>query len=523
MTGQDTGQRLPLDLIVVEDSPIDIELVTDSLRDAGLAASVRRVEDEHAFRAALDDRLPDAILSDWTLPHFSGRGALAIASERCPEVPFIFVSGTISESSALEALRQGAVDYVYKHQLQRLGPVLIRALEEARALRLRQERESQIAILNITLRTLSACNSALIHAQTEEELFQNVCRNIVEIGGYPLVWVSYPGEGQGEPRFGARFGDEAMHQRHAELALRPGHASHCLSVAALRTRQTQVCNNLHEKLECDSGPLREVGVEAILALPLLQNDVAHGVLTIFSSTPDVFDADEIKLMEELAADLAYGIATLRTHIQRDQALEGERNQAVMLRQALEQTIAAIALTLEKRDPYTAGHQERVAGIAAAIATEIGLSPQQVEGIHFGSLIHDIGKVYVPAEILNRPGKLTELEFGLIKTHPEVGFDIVKNIPFPWPVAQMVHQHHERLDGSGYPQGLKGEEIMLEARILAVADVLEAMAAHRPYRAALGLDAAMKELERGRGTAFDAAVVDACLRLVKEKGFIFARP
>lgn len=386
----------------------------------------------------------------------------------------------------------------------------------------RKEHETRIINLNRALRILSTCNGVLIHAQTEEELFQDVCRQVVEIGAYQLAWVAYPGEGLDSTLISfVHFGDEAIHRLHAELALTPEHASHCLTVAALRTRQTQLCDNLHERPECDFDPLRDVGVEAILALPLLQNDDVYGVLTIFSSMPDIFRADEVKLMEELAADLAYGIVTLRTRTQRNQALEGELKQTSMLRQALEQTIVAIALTLEKRDPYTTGHQQRVAEISAAIATEMGLSPQQVEGIHFGSLIHDIGKIAVPAEILSKPAKLSNLEYMMIQTHPLVGFDIVKDIPFPWPVAQIVHQHHERLDGSGYPQGLKGDEIMLEARILAVADVLEAMSAHRPYRAALGMEAATKELERGRGTIFDAAVVDACLRLVKEKKFTFA--
>lgn len=386
----------------------------------------------------------------------------------------------------------------------------------------RKVHEAKIINLNRALRTLSTCNVALVHAQTEDELFQNVCRHIVKTGDYLLAWVEYPAEAEGgEPRFGAYFGDEAAYRLHAELALRPEHASHCLTAAALRTRQIQPCNNLHETPECSFDPLREVGVQSILALPLLHNNDVQGVLTIFSSVPDSFGTEEIKLMEELAGDLAYGIVTLRTRNERDQAVEGERKQSVKLREALEQTIAAIALTLEKRDPYTAGHQQRVAEIASAIATEMSLSPHQIEGIRFGALIHDIGKVYVPAEILNRPGKLSDLEFGLIKMHSQVGYDIVKDIPFPWPVAQMVLQHHERLDGSGYPQGLKGDEITLEARILAVADVVEAMGAHRPYRAALGPEAAVTELAQGRGTAYDAAVVDACLKLVKENRCTFA--
>jgi PAS domain S-box-containing protein/putative nucleotidyltransferase with HDIG domain len=197
----------------------------------------------------------------------------------------------------------------------------------------------------------------------------------------------------------------------------------------------------------------------------------------------------------------------------------ERKEAeAKLRAALTGTIEAMAATLEARDPYTAGHQRRVADLAAAIAREMGLPADTVEGIHFGALIHDLGKVQVPAELLAKPTKLTKLEFELIKTHPQAGYEIVKNIRFPWRVAEMVHQHHERLDGSGYPQGLKGDAIAFEARVLAVADVVEAMASHRPYRPGLGVEKALAEIRAKRGTWFDETAVDACLALFRENRF-----
>jgi PAS domain S-box-containing protein/putative nucleotidyltransferase with HDIG domain len=199
--------------------------------------------------------------------------------------------------------------------------------------------------------------------------------------------------------------------------------------------------------------------------------------------------------------------------------ESDRQRADQkLRRSLESTIAVIAATMESRDPYTAGHQRRVADLAAAIAREMGLGDHVVQGIHFGALIHDLGKIQVPSELLSKPTKLSKLEFELIKTHPQTGYEILQGIEFPWPVADMVRQHHERLDGSGYPQGLKGEAIRLEARVLAVADVVEAMASHRPYRAGLGIEAALKEIEAKRGIWFEPAAVDACLRLFREKRF-----
>ena len=191
-----------------------------------------------------------------------------------------------------------------------------------------------------------------------------------------------------------------------------------------------------------------------------------------------------------------------------------------LQSVFDEVIAVIAAIVEARDPYTAGHQQRVSELAAAIALQMGLGENDVSGIRVGSLLHDIGKISVPAEILSKPAALTTIEFDLIKTHPRVAHDLLGGIEFPWPVAEMALQHHERLDGSGYPQGLGGEEIILEARILAVADVVEAIASHRPYRPALGIEAALEEIATNRGRFYDPLVVDACLALMHEGGFVF---
>jgi PAS domain S-box-containing protein len=179
----------------------------------------------------------------------------------------------------------------------------------------------------------------------------------------------------------------------------------------------------------------------------------------------------------------------------------------------------VATTLsEMRDPYTAGHERRVGKIAAAIGTELGLEAQRIEGLRVAGYLHDIGKITIPTEILSKPGKLSAVEFKLIRGHAQAGYDVLKNVDFPWPVAEVALQHHERMDGSGYPGGLKGDAILLEAKILAVADVVEAMCSHRPYRVALGIEAALAEIERGRGTVYDPVVVDACLKLFREKSY-----
>lgn len=192
-----------------------------------------------------------------------------------------------------------------------------------------------------------------------------------------------------------------------------------------------------------------------------------------------------------------------------------------LKSSLTQTIEAMALATEVRDPYTAGHQKRVADLARAIGERMGLEASRLDGLHIGALIHDVGKLYVPSEILSRPGTLNEVEYELIKTHAEMGYEICRDIDFPWPVAEMVLQHHERVDGSGYPRGLKGEAIMLEARIIAVADTVESTASHRPYRTGLGVEHALEVIRAARGIALDRDVVDACIALFETEDYLLA--
>jgi putative two-component system response regulator len=195
-------------------------------------------------------------------------------------------------------------------------------------------------------------------------------------------------------------------------------------------------------------------------------------------------------------------------------IESERR----LTESLLESVSAVAAMVELRDPYTAGHQRNVAQLAHAIANELGLSEHMIEGIKLASVVHDVGKISISSTILTKPGNLSDDEFDLIHQHPELGYEILKGIDFPWPIAQTVWQHHERLDGSGYPHGLQGDEILLEARIIAVADVIEAMATNRPYRLGLGIEKALEEVEQQRGKKFDAEVVDAALTLFREKGY-----
>jgi PAS domain S-box-containing protein len=208
---------------------------------------------------------------------------------------------------------------------------------------------------------------------------------------------------------------------------------------------------------------------------------------------------------------------LRDVTDRYRAMDLEEN-FKMIRKALGQTVHALSLVLEVRDPYTAGHHRRVSDLARSIATQMNFPTHRIDGIRIAGSIHDIGKISIPSEILSKPGSLTEIEFKLVKQHSQMGYDILKNIDFPWPVALAVYQHHERLNGSGYPLGIKDKEIIMEAKILAVSDVVEAMANLRPYRRAIGIEPALEEINKNRNILYDADVVDNCIILFHEKGY-----
>jgi putative two-component system response regulator len=223
---------------------------------------------------------------------------------------------------------------------------------------------------------------------------------------------------------------------------------------------------------------------------------------------------------EFVARLKRVLSERAAKIDRNNALEEARRNLNKLRHAMEGIVQAISTTVEMRDPYTAGHQQRVADLACAIAEAMALPEDEIYGLRMASVIHDLGKIMIPSEILSKPGQLNPLEYELIKNHVQAGYDILKQIEFPWPLADIILQHHERMDGSGYPNGLKGDEIMLAARILSVSDVFETIASHRPYRPSLGLPYALNELRENRGKLYDEQVVDVCLSLVEDGTFEF---
>ena len=362
---------------------------------------------------------------------------------------------------------------------------------------------------------IAGANAALIRATSEGDLFDEICKVVVDDATYHLAWV-----GLADPTLplGVRMvalGGESSPFFETLGRLASDDRYRGPIVDALETGAIRVVQDLAALPESASWqqPALDHGYRSVIALPLPFVEGGAGVLAIYAEDPDAFTGQAVAVLTELAADLTYGVDALRTRAERT-SYRGR------FEAGLEAVVRAIATAAELRDPYTAGHQRRVAELATAIAADMGVDPDLTAGIGTAASIHDVGKLAIPAEILSRPGRLTHTEFALVKEHAQAGHDIVQGIEFPWPVAEMILQHHERLDGSGYPRGLRGREISLGARIIAVADVVEAMCSHRPYRPGLGIASALLEVNAGRATLFDADVADACTRLFGERGFAF---
>jgi len=374
-----------------------------------------------------------------------------------------------------------------------------------------------------TLETLSACHRVLVRASDKSELLNKICQAIVNVGGYRMAWVGVVTQDSAKSvKPLAKAGDDDGFLSSVRVTWSDDKKSLCPTGASILKREPCVINNIlsHPEVMPWRGEALKRGYGSVIALPLISSGGTFGALTIFSDELDAFVLEDVNHLMDLAGNLVYGIVALHTRKERNRAEVEVKKNLKKLRQTLGAIIQVLEKTVEVRDPYTAGHQRRVSDLARSIAAELGFSQDRTDGIRIAGIIHDIGKIYVPAEILSKPRRLTTYEFNLVKTHPQVGYDILKGIEFPWPVANIVLQHHERLNGSGYPNKLMHDNILVEARILGVADVVEAMASHRPYRPALGLPAALKEISSQKGILYDPQIVEICTRLFKEKKFAF---
>jgi PAS domain S-box-containing protein/putative nucleotidyltransferase with HDIG domain len=455
----------PLRVLLVEDSEDDALLVIRELKKGGYDPVYDRVETAEAMHTALSEKTWDVILCDYKLPRFSGLDALNLYQERGIDIPFIIVSGAIGEETAVECMKAGALDYVMKNRLSRLVPAIERELKEAESRLQRKRAEEALRDSEEKYRlVVDNAGDAIIVAQDGILKFVNPAT--IKLFGHP-----------GETLLSKPF-MEFIHPEDRDMLYER---------YTKRMRGEAVSSVYSFRIMALDGSVKWVEIRAAL-IPW------EGKPATLNFLRDI---------------------TLQNQVEEYRIQSFER-----LRKAVGATVHAMSVAVETRDPYTAGHQRRVADLARAIATELGLSGERIDGLRMAGVIHDIGKISIPAEILSKPTRLTEIEFQLIKTHSQSGYDILKEIEFPWPIARIVLEHHERTDGSGYPNGLTGENLLMESKILAIADVVEAIASHRPYRAGLGMDAALDEITKNRAILYDAAAVEACLKLFKEKGYRF---
>lgn len=446
-----------LQILNLEDNPNDSDLIKEMLEVDGIECEITRVDSEQDFLAACEKGGFDIILADFNLPLYDGISALAVAREKCFHIPFVFVSGKMGEDIAVESLKSGATDYVLKNNFKRLAPSIKRALREADLKNERRRTEKALRDSEERYRMLFENSMDAIILTIPGGRIANVNPEACRMLGYTEKELTGITRNEVFDTSDPRLA--AAHEEGSRTGMFKG------ELIFLRKDGTRIPCEMSSVIYRDSDG----------------NDRGSMI---------IHDITERRMRED------------------------------RLRKSLNGIINTIALTVETRDPYTSGHQIRVATLAKAIAREMNLSPEQVEGIAMAASVHDIGKISIPAEILSKPSVLSEIEFQLIKVHPEAGYNILKDIDFPWPIADIIVQHHERMDGSGYPKGLKGEEILPETRILTVADVVEAIVSHRPYRPAFGIDTALEEISNMKGIMYDAAVVDACLRLFNKKGFKF---
>nr|WP_294933208.1 HD domain-containing phosphohydrolase [Sulfurimonas sp.] len=373
--------------------------------------------------------------------------------------------------------------------------------------------QERIKKLNRLYRMISVGNQALMRAEDEVSLAQAMCDALIEYGAYRIAWVGLGGNDAKKTIHPLAAGGVKISKlMELNLTWEDNEQGQTPAGICIRTGEPLYRHNIADEVPPSILPITlELGIVESLSIPLIVAEKVIGAMTVGTTQHGQFGKEEVSVLTEMSDDLAFGIGRLRDNTERISTLE-------KLEGSLDNAVTAIAATVEMRDPYTAGHQRRVAKLAVAIASEMKLPAEQIEGIRIAGTVHDIGKIHVPAEILSNPGKLSDAEFSIIKTHSQVGYDILHTIDFPWPVAQIVLQHHEKMDGSGYPNGLKGEDILIEARILCVADVIEAMASHRPYRPGFGIFPALQEISRNKGRLYDKNAVKAVMTLFLEKGY-----
>jgi response regulator RpfG family c-di-GMP phosphodiesterase len=497
---------------------------------AGDAAEALRLLRESPF---------DVVVSDIILPRKTGVVLLGEIRDVQPDVQVIMITGEPEVGTAAEAVRKGAFDYLSKPvSRESLAKVIASAsrrkalIDETRLLEAenrkhREHLEELVDEQTESLKASSAATERLLQQQAHiNELTLALGRSSDLLFLYRTIY-DHVRTMMDTAVFIVSFYERTTELIRAEFVVNEGAEMDVAAFPAVpvakegRGRQSQVIRT-GKALNCadttarpsevvteytvttageiKEGPAveEENMIRSAAFVPMLTSGDVIGVIQVQSHRLAAYSQEAVDLLSGMANVAAIAIENARL-IQK-------------IREALDSTVRIVGDTVEIRDPYTAGHQRRVTKLACVIAKKLGLPEGKIDGVRVASLLHDIGKMSIPAEILSKPTRLTEIEFALVRQHPQVAHDLLKYISFPWPIAEIVLQHHERMDGSGYPLGLEGKEILPEACILAVSDVVEAMSSHRPYRAALGVSAALEEIKKNRGRLYSEVVVDACVRL-----------
>ena len=383
------------------------------------------------------------------------------------------------------------------------------------------QRDDDLAATNKALQALVAANRVIVAATTRPQLLGEVCNALMRELSLKLVWIGEAMQDEARNvRPVARAGDAANVLDTVTITWNNSATGHGLAGLAIRTGELQYAADVKNdpRLELWRQAYAETGMASAVAIPIREQGVVWGVLMAHGLNFDSLGPRETEILQNLGEDIGYALTALTT---RERARIAEQDRVAAMTEVREGTlnaVRALASAVEARDPYTAGHEARVAALAVRIGARLGLPMFELEGLQLGGMLHDIGKIGVPSEILAKPGRLSPSQLALVREHPSIGREIVQSLHFPWPIAEMIGQHHERLDGTGYPDGLQGDAICKEAKIIAVADVAESMLSHRPYRPALSSEHAIKELSEGRGTKYWAEAVDACLALMETPDF-----
>jgi PAS domain S-box-containing protein/putative nucleotidyltransferase with HDIG domain len=626
--------RKTLNVLIVEDSRDDTELIKRVLKKGDYDVNWERVETEEAMIETLKRQKWDIIISDYYMPRFSGLEALEIAKKKAPDLPFILVSGIIGEDVAVEAMKKGAHDYITKGKMKRLVPAVQRELAESTMRRKKKKTEEELRLKN---NAVESATEALVIANVEGEivyvnqafsgmyglntkeaigkhfsriilddtrmqsilkalrnegiwngelksysvdgiefdinlsaqmitdekgnpnhimgiirditewkkaenrikhlnnvlnsirnitqliarekdrstLMKKVCKNFIRTNEYAAAWITLLNDDKNIIKIESAGSGISFLERLKET--KRNNNLNCVR-QAVTISEIQTFTDL--KKSCQKCPFRESCPGGVTISPMSYENKIYGTMAVLHLEGFVPDTEEKNLLKEVSDDLGFAFYNIELEEESRKNKRKLKESLEKVQKFLDGTVKALSSVVEKRDPYTAGHQKRVAELAVALGKELGLDEERLEALRMASLLHDIGKIHVRAGILNKLSKLDNLEMNIIKTHPKEGYEILKSVDFPGPVAEIVLQHHERLDGSGYPQGLTAEEIRLEAKILAVADVVEAYTSKRPYRPPYSFEDTLKSISEDSGKLYDRDVVEKCIKLFKEKTFSF---